>query len=252
MINILHIETDICSACNNCCVGCDHYSPYLPPKFVPPENIERDLANAARLFHAREYSLLGGEPTLHPQLLDILDIAHASGIADSVQVITNGQTLHKMPEEFWHKLDSLWITRYFGKISMEDIWWARDKCAELGKQFVLKERGTLSRTFSSRTASEHEAQARYDRCHLKQCNILDNGYLYLCCASPFVAPLIMGLPEGMDGLKLEGATEANLIDYLNRGAAFKGCQRCVEVLGVQYPWRETTRENWYAESESDL
>lgn len=249
MITLEHVETDITSVCNNCCVGCDHYSPYLPPRFVPPEEIERDLANAARLFHAREYSLLGGEPTLHPQLLEIIDIAHASGIADSVQVITNGQTLHKMPEVFWQKLDSLWITQYFGKVSQEDVNWAREKCRENGKEFVLKVRSTLSKTFSRGTASSGEAQGRFERCHLKHCNILDNGYLYLCCAAPFVAPLIMGLPEGTDGLKLEGATEANLKDYLDRRSAFEGCKRCVEVLGIQYPWRETTREKWYQESE---
>jgi cyclic pyranopterin phosphate synthase len=250
MILLDHVETDITSACNNCCLGCDHYSGLLPPKFVPPEIIEKDLANLGKIAHTKEYSLLGGEPTLHPRLLQILDIAHASKFADEVQIITNGQTLRKQPEEFWQKIDSLWVTRYPGKLTDEDIAWIKGKCTEYGKPYLQKDRNILVKTFLDGPSPDDAAQRRFAGCHLKHCNIMDNGYLYLCCAAPFVAPLIMGLPEGIDGLKLEGATEGMLQAYLNRQSAFQGCKHCIEPLGIIYPWRETTRARWYEESKS--
>ena len=250
MIILDHVETDISSYCNNCCVGCDHYSAYLPPAHVPPAEIEKDLAAAAKLFHAHEYSLLGGEPTLHPQLLDILDIAHASGFCDEVQVITNGQILRTMPEAFWQKIDSLWVTRYPGKLTDADISWIRGKCAEYGKPYIQKNRDMLVKTFLAGASPDDAAQRRFNSCHLKHCNILDGGYLYLCCAAPFVAPLIGGLPVGTDGLRLEGASEADLKEYLNRSRMFEGCKSCIEPLGITYPWRETTRKDWYKESAS--
>ena len=249
MITLEHIETDITSACNNVCVCCDHYSPLLPKRFVKPEDYRRELAAAAKLIHAKEYSLLGGEPTLHPQLLDILTIARESGICDRLQVITNGQTIRNQAPEFWERIDSLWITRYTGKIPSADIDWAKGMCMERGLEFVLKDRGILSRTFTAHEVSEGEAQGRFSRCHLKHCNILDGGYLYLCCAAPFVAPLLIGLPEGTDGIDLSTATEADVQAYLARPGAFQGCKRCVEVDGIIFPWRESTRANWRADSE---
>jgi hypothetical protein len=63
----------------------------------------------------------------------------------------------------------------------------------------------------------------------------------------------MGLPEGIDGVKIdENTTLEQLKDYLDRRSHFEGCRQCVEWAGITYPWRETTRANWYAESESSL
>ena len=70
--------------CNLRCAGCDHSSPLLAKKFAEVAEYQRDLAALSQVLHLRELKILGGEPLLHPDLIEFLRGARASGIADEI------------------------------------------------------------------------------------------------------------------------------------------------------------------------
>src|SRR5690348_4435511 len=91
------VEFNLTEHCNLSCYGCDHASPLLPTRLADLESFQRDLAALSEVFHSREIRLVGGEPLLHPRIVEFMRAARDSGVADSVVIYTNGVLLHRMP-----------------------------------------------------------------------------------------------------------------------------------------------------------
>ena len=104
MIRVQQLEANIVRHCNNRCVACSHASAFQPAWTMTPEMLLRDLIALSPCIHANQFKLLGGEPTLHPDICEMLAVSHAAGIADEINVTTNGRLLPKMPPEFWEQL----------------------------------------------------------------------------------------------------------------------------------------------------
>ena len=87
----------ITNACNLRCPICFGYN-RPDPYFMPPDEFARrldflvDAAGAVDLIN-----ITGGEPTLHPELLDILRLAKRPGIG-RVTLNTNGIVLGRRPD----------------------------------------------------------------------------------------------------------------------------------------------------------
>src|SRR5690242_17485722 len=84
------LEYSVAYHCNLRCAGCSHMSPFIAPQLPPLESFTRDANALATAVRAREIRLLGGEPLLHPQIVEFLRAAKSSGVADWVIVSTNG------------------------------------------------------------------------------------------------------------------------------------------------------------------
>ena len=110
----LSVEYNLTEHCNLSCYACDHASPLLPTKFTTVEAFSRDLEALAGVFHSEQLRIVGGEPLLHPQLLEFLTEARRIGIADAIVLITNGVLLPEMPAELWELIDQLWVSVYPG------------------------------------------------------------------------------------------------------------------------------------------
>jgi len=83
------------TACNHRCVMCMDHSPRLerptPPRSMPFERIERLLRDAAAMGTTEVWLAGRGEPLLHPDVVQIIALAHALGMRS--QVTTNGGRL---------------------------------------------------------------------------------------------------------------------------------------------------------------
>src|SRR5437016_2453711 len=79
-------ELPIVRHCNLACRSCTHLSPVLPRHCTDPAEIARDLALLGRHYHVRTARVMGGEPLLHPKLIEILTLLRASGFADRIRV----------------------------------------------------------------------------------------------------------------------------------------------------------------------
>jgi molybdenum cofactor biosynthesis enzyme MoaA len=75
------LEAHIVDHCNLTCVECCSLSPLLPEWSADPGQLVDDVARAARVLQPRVFKLVGGEPTMHPALVDILRGVRGTGIA---------------------------------------------------------------------------------------------------------------------------------------------------------------------------
>ncbi len=79
---------EITSACNVLCRGCYKLK---AAGIKPLEEIKRDLETGLRLRRAQTVSIAGAEPTLHPQLADVVEEVHRRGLHSAL--LTNGLLL---------------------------------------------------------------------------------------------------------------------------------------------------------------
>lgn len=243
-----HLETNITVACQNKCVSCNHFVPLQKPQHAKPAQIERDLAALGRVAHADAFGLLGGEPLLHPNIIDILDIAKRSKIADSIEVWTNGMLLDEMSPAFWHLTDKIVVSVYPGKL--QDDWhtMAQEKAKLYNTAIEVKANEPFTYLLNGK-----DAQEKYDTCWYRTfTHVVDNGFFYRCCTSPFIPKLLLNRFEGTDGLNLNGITEDKLIKFMDRKEAMKSCEVCAGHRAGRHEWKEAPkRSEWLELSTED-
>ena len=88
----------------------------MSTKFADHSTSVNDIEVLSLVLRASEFEFkfVGGEPLLHPQLLDFLRAAKDVGIANRLVLVTNGVLLHTAPDELWELIDGMWISLYPG------------------------------------------------------------------------------------------------------------------------------------------
>jgi len=99
-------EISVVEHCNLNCAYCSHYSPLAQEGYLSPEALVKDLKRIYEISGNRieRVKILGGEPTLHPRLNEILAAARQSVGDTPILLFTNGLLLDKMPDSFWETL----------------------------------------------------------------------------------------------------------------------------------------------------
>ena len=89
----------ISHACNLWCESCSHYSNQKVGGNIPLSKLNAWASDWSHRLNPRKFTLLGGEPTLHPQLSDIIKImANYWCESEILELTTNGFLLHKHPD----------------------------------------------------------------------------------------------------------------------------------------------------------
>lgn len=243
------LECNIVHHCINNCVGCSHLSPINKPFFADLDIFKKDLENISKVAESPRFSLLGGEPLLHPKLLELIDIAKKSDITDTICVTTNGQLLDKMIDEFWEKIDQIIISWYPGKFDGSKIESYRDKFMKYRnpskeKDFIVQRISKFYMPISAVVLSYEESEKMFVSCHWRDhCTTIDNGYFYLCPQACFFPKVFFNEPMPVDGLLLDGITYEKLESFFySKEKPFLSCKRCSYGRWVQ--WKETTKDNW--------
>lgn len=97
MVNISYYLTD---HCNLNCAGCNHFSPVAEPRFSSLHLFEDNIKALLKIAKVTEFNLMGGEPLLHPDIIQFIEIARKY-YSGSLHLITNGLLLDKMSDEFY-------------------------------------------------------------------------------------------------------------------------------------------------------
>ena len=93
---IEYLEHHIVDHCNLNCAGCTHFSPLVKePWFEDINNFIDDFKELARRTNVRIIRLMGGEPLLHPQVVDFLLAARNIFPNSEIELVTNGILLEK-------------------------------------------------------------------------------------------------------------------------------------------------------------
>lgn len=248
MIRLPHLETDFTQACQLSCRSCNHHVPLWRgikggPWATTPAQVEADLGHLAGFLHADRWGALGGEPTLHHQVIDLLKIARASGIADKTEVWTNGISIQRMKPDFWRAFDILVVSIYPGKLTDADLDWMRRKCADVGVELVEKDERRFPnfKTLFEPTPTDPETtREKFRGCFFRSFSRVANyGWFFTCCCAPHMPMLMQGQPFGTDGIEIAGSTEADIRAYLERSEPLGACTICAgRDTAVSHPWSE--------------
>ncbi|WP_285404801.1 radical SAM protein [Luteibacter sp. ME-Dv--P-043b] len=237
------LEAHIVDHCNLTCVECCSLSPLLPAWTADPETLCADLRRAARVLQPRVFKLVGGEPTLHPALVDILQAVRGTGIAPTISVTTNGLLLDRMADAFWAGVDALTISLYpRPRLSDERIRHVEAMAARFDVRLNWKPQAQFVRmTRDPASTDVAETQAIYHDCWLRErCHLLRDGIFYTCTRPAHFHTLHRGHDDfTQDGLPLhDGPSLADEIHaYLSREAPLRACFHCHGGSAVMEPHR---------------
>ena len=113
--------------CNLNCAGCNHFSPLAKNELVDVQEFKRDIERMGILFKhdCKRIFLLGGEPLLHPEIINLMKIARDNFPNTDIYIYTNGILLPAQSENFWRGCHdnniNLMISRYPIKLDTEKI-----------------------------------------------------------------------------------------------------------------------------------
>lgn len=94
-----YLEINLVDNCNLNCKGCAHFSNICDKNFVQVEQFEKDLKKITDIFNLYNFRLLGGEPLLHPNLKEIIEISRKYLPSSRLIIVTNGILLDKISSE---------------------------------------------------------------------------------------------------------------------------------------------------------
>lgn len=248
MIHIPHLETDVTTACQLSCVACNHHVPLWRtfkggPRAAVPGQVHKDLSHLATFLHADRWGALGGEPTLHAKLTDILKIVRNTGICDEIEVWTNGLTLQRMKPDFWRAFDILVLSVYPGKHNQTSLDWIQQKCYDERIELVVKDEGAhpnFMTLLEPKPTDAAATKAKFAGCFFRHFSrVANDGFFFTCCCAPHMPMLVQGREFGNDGISIEGLTEAALNAYLTKTEPLGACTVCAgRDTAVPIKWHE--------------
>jgi MoaA/NifB/PqqE/SkfB family radical SAM enzyme len=185
----LRFDVQLADHCNLNCMGCSNYSPIAPKNFLKKESFNKDCERLSLLSggNLEDIYLFGGEPLLHPEIIEIIRIARKHFQNTDIVILTNGILLPKMNDTFWeccreHNI-KITITKYPVKIDITSI-------KEIAKKFSVKleifyentERKFFFRPLNLKNLTD--AKKNFLFCpEANRCIILRNGRLSCTTAS---------------------------------------------------------------------
>jgi len=225
----------------------------LPKHFVDPGALASDLTTLAKSYHATVLKILGGEPLLHPNLLDVIMAARESQVAGKMEIWTNGLLLPRMERRVWEAVDSVRISLYPGRSLKQH---QLDRCIDLAHQnnvpIRYKRYQAFQESYSEQGTEDPSLVKRiYATCneaHRWRCHTVANGWFFKCPQS-YMIPKGMSLgPEATyrNGIKIDDSPEFRdrLLSYLTSPEPLPACRNCLGSAGKWFEHQQVPREEF--------
>jgi hypothetical protein len=105
-VHLPFLEFYIVNGCNLKCEFCCHLNPYRKG-FIPLDELECWFKDWSKKLMPRRVNLLGGEPFLHPQLVEVATVARKYWAESEIHITTNGLLLPNLTDEKLNALQKL-------------------------------------------------------------------------------------------------------------------------------------------------
>jgi len=198
--------------CNNNCKSCLSAAPLVDPDFIPLESILSDIKKMREIYwHITTLRLSGGEPLLHPDIIEIVKAMREAFPAAGLAVQSNGNLLLKDDGRFNDLFKVMHDNNIGFQISTyKPVHDRRDKLDEVLKAHGVQwhwgqisgeiiEEFWLFRTLKP----DNDMVAQHNACFsTKTCHTLYDGHLYPC----FI-PMSSKILENHFGVEFEGLAE---------------------------------------------
>ncbi|ACK69918.1 Radical SAM domain protein [Gloeothece citriformis PCC 7424] len=251
-----YCEINVVHHCNLSCRACSHLAPTLPKYFVDPDQIYQDLSILSKVYLPRGVKLVGGEPLLHPNILEVIEAIRTSQISNFVKLVTNGHLLTKVPELFWEKIDAVDISMYPNQSLNSDTIKELKQRAKLHNTILqtyywdnfresYSELGTKNKNLTKRI---------YSSCalaHIWRVHTISEGYFYKCPQSLFIPKVIQKGSLQKDGLKIDDSPNflEKLLAYLTSKDPLESCSNCLGCVGKLIPHEQINPKQWRSKQE---
>lgn len=136
------LEVNVADHCNLNCQCCDHFAPIADKYFLDVEEFEKDMTRLAELMSGQIgiFKIQGGEPTLHPDLIQFMKITREKFPTSTIFFFTNGILLLKLENgekgNLWQAMKdydvTLMLTTYPLKLDYKKL---DDKAKEYGLKY---------------------------------------------------------------------------------------------------------------------
>jgi hypothetical protein len=203
--------------------------------------LARDLERATQVLAPRVFKLVGGEPLLHPEIVELVRIAKRSGIAPRVSITTNGLLLGRTLDALWEVVDAMTISVYpEPSIERAEI---DARAARFGVDVNWKEQTRFVLMNRAQPCTDPaENAAIYDGCWIRErCHMIRDGRFYTCTRPPHFTSLYRGaLDFTGDGIPIDAGVE-QLVAYLERPEPLQACAHCHGGSAPMMPHRLLTR-----------
>lgn len=235
--------------CNLKCWGCDHFAPLAKEKFASITDFENDIKRLSSLTNKELeiIKLMGGEPLLHPEIIQFMKISRKFFPNTRIEIVTNGILLNKQNEEFWNACKENNITIVPTKYPLNVDY---DRAKETAKNNAVKYEYYGNRETALKTSyhipldieGKQNTTENFANCfHANNCVMLKNGKIYTCTVAPniehfnkyFGYNIPLSERDGIDIYKVENINE--ILEFLAKPVPF--CKYCnVKERSFGHEW----------------
>lgn len=255
-----NLELIVADHCNIACRQCNHASPVMKKWNATAEGVARDLARLAPIYRPRMLRILGGEPMLNPQLTEIIRVARRSGIAEHVQLVTNGLLLDRLDDSAWDLLSEVEISIY-PAAGVTDAMIEKARMKGIRHNTVVNTcvYPEFRMTFCSRPAQDKAlVEEIWMGCKMAQvwgCHAVRDGFIHRCPQSIYIA-MLGGDHGAAEGLSLHDEPavplQPRLLAFLNAAGPLKACWQCAGSSGKTIDQVFLVRREWQKDLDVSL
>lgn len=189
---MLDFEVQLVEHCNLNCASCSHFCPVAEPSFLDIKIYEKDIKRLAKLFNneANFIRLMGGEPLLHPDIIQFFDVTRKYFPNSIIDLDTNGILLISKKESFFEAVSrnniNISVTKYPIGLDYDKI---IEKCKKYNAPFRFFDDQKVRKfnLLPLDLEGRQQIERNFISCYLANCcHTLKNGKLYTCSTIPHI------------------------------------------------------------------
>jgi len=257
--NLLCFEVHLADHCNLNCKNCSHFSPLVKENYLNVTSFQHDCQRISELSGGilKRIRFMGGEPLLHNNITDFLNIGRKYFPKANLEIWTNGILLPKQTLEFWETCSAknvkINITKYPIKINRTLI---NNLAKQHNVKFVYPDNNTelLWVNMKLNKNGSKDIEKKFRLCDMSnECIHLCEGKLYTCPVIAYVKYLNNYFDENfkvtendyIDIYKAKSIDE--ILDFLCKPIPF--CKYCdiEKVCYAEWGISKKERKEWIEE-----
>lgn len=193
--------------CNLNCDLCSNFSNMAKERFIDLDWYEKQLTQVTKICKTiKRFYIMGGEPLLHPKLLEFMNITRKILPNAQLDLVTNGILIKKWGILFWrtlHRNNIRLMVSCYPNVEL-DLEYFKTMAKQYKVTLWLRDCSNWSIVFNPKGNSD--AGKAFRICFAKHCYVLYDGKLYLCPRPAFVHMYNQASNENI---------EVSINDYIN-------------------------------------
>lgn len=240
---INYLETNVVDHCNLNCKGCAHFSNIYDNNYVDIEQYKTDIKTISEKFNVYYFRILGGEPLLHPNLKQIIEITRQLLVNTKIVIVTNGLLIPRLSEDVMQLIadNDIMISISLYKPTYEKLDNILDILTNYNIKFLINDDyfgpiGPIEKFQTSLALEKKSFENNSDKvCTGRFCIFLRNGKISKC-----YYPLLIEILNKKYGTNFE-LSENDYVDISN----IKNGWDMIEQLNDRIPFCDYCREEIY-------